>query len=209
MLCRRKLPAALLALVLVVSYQVASAAPCPALPVLNWEPRSDWISVKDHGAVGDGKADNTEAIQAILSQVKTGMTIYFPPGTYRLTRTVNLLNANPRRNVKPTDGYHHLGDPNDLIGVTLIGHGRESRLVWDGHDGDSLLQTEGMTFSRIVGLDFDGGGRASVGLYWCSKYTFGTSNRVQHCGFRNFNRTGVYFEPRMPPRRFADAENVL
>ena len=84
-----------------VSYHVASATPCPALPVLNWEPRSDWISVKDHGAVGDGKADDTEAIQAVLSQVKTGMTIYFPPGTYRLTRTVTLLNANPLRNPKP------------------------------------------------------------------------------------------------------------
>lgn len=46
----------------------------------------DWISVKDHGAVGDGTTDDTAAIQAALAAVPpTGGTVYFPAGTYKTT----------------------------------------------------------------------------------------------------------------------------
>lgn len=41
-------------------------------------------SARDFGAVGDGKADDTEAIQKAVSE-GTG---YFPPGRYRITRTI-------------------------------------------------------------------------------------------------------------------------
>lgn len=45
---------------------------------------------QDFGAVGDGVADDTDAIQqAIDSQLaKANKIVYFPPGTYRTTRTV-------------------------------------------------------------------------------------------------------------------------
>jgi hypothetical protein len=39
------------------------AADAPTIPALNWEPRSDWVNVKTLGAVGDGIADDTDAIQ--------------------------------------------------------------------------------------------------------------------------------------------------
>lgn len=46
----------------------------------------DWISVKDHGAVGDGTTDDTAAIQAALSAVPaSGGVVYFPAGTYKTT----------------------------------------------------------------------------------------------------------------------------
>ena len=60
------------------------------IPALNWTPRSDWINVKEHGALGDGKADDTVALQSVLSTVKSGMVIYFPPGTYRITRMLTM-----------------------------------------------------------------------------------------------------------------------
>jgi len=43
----------------------------------------DVVSVKDFGAVGDGVADDTAAIQAAVDAVPlTGGCVFFPPGTY-------------------------------------------------------------------------------------------------------------------------------
>jgi hypothetical protein len=48
-----------------------------------------WENVKSHGAVGDGAADDTEAIQeAIDSLPVTGGKVYFPRGTYRVTSSI-------------------------------------------------------------------------------------------------------------------------
>ena len=63
-----------------------SAVAAPAAPV------DGWISVIDHGAVGDGATDDTAAIQAALDEA--GATtpsrgVYLPPGRrYRITRVL-------------------------------------------------------------------------------------------------------------------------
>ncbi len=43
------------------------------------------VSVRDYGAVGDGRTDDTEAIQAAVS---SDDTIYFPPGDYRISEPI-------------------------------------------------------------------------------------------------------------------------
>ena len=73
----------------------AGPTPTPRLPALHWEQRSDWISVKDRGAVGDGVADDTAAIQIAFAQIKRGTTVYFPPGTYKVTATLTLTGGLP------------------------------------------------------------------------------------------------------------------
>lgn len=45
-----------------------------------------WISVKDHGAIGDGSANDTTAIQATIAAAASGKgVVFFPPGVYNYT----------------------------------------------------------------------------------------------------------------------------
>ena len=74
---------------------IALCAAPPMIPGLNWEKRSDWVSVKTpktwHGLVagGDGKNDDTAAIQMTIAAAKArGGTVYLPPGRYRITDTL-------------------------------------------------------------------------------------------------------------------------
>ncbi len=48
---------------------------------------ADVVSIKDFGAVGDGTADDTLAIQAALTTAKA---VHVPSGTYRITNTLTL-----------------------------------------------------------------------------------------------------------------------
>jgi pectin methylesterase-like acyl-CoA thioesterase len=51
---------------------------------------SDFVSVKAHGAKGDGHSDDTAAIQQAISQYAGCKIIYFPAGTYLITSTVTV-----------------------------------------------------------------------------------------------------------------------
>lgn len=53
----------------------------------------DVVSVKDFGAVGDGIADDTDAIQDALDS-SAYAHVYMPPGSYRVTSTINITNQN-------------------------------------------------------------------------------------------------------------------
>lgn len=58
----------------------------------------DVVSVKDFGAVGDGVADDTAAINAAIARAAAtvggaiGATVYFPPGTYLISSTITMPN---------------------------------------------------------------------------------------------------------------------
>jgi hypothetical protein len=47
----------------------------------------EWVSVKDFGAVGDGVADDTAAIEQAISTAKS---VLFPVGAYRITHTIEI-----------------------------------------------------------------------------------------------------------------------
>lgn len=72
-----------------------------------WEPdfgsASIYINVKDYGAVGNGIADDTSAINAAISALPTnGGTIFFPNGTYNFSSTLSWGSgpSDPKTNVK-------------------------------------------------------------------------------------------------------------
>lgn len=142
----------------------------PDIPALRWQQRSDWTSVKP-AAVGDGVADDSAALQAALDALKDGDTLYFPPGVYRLTKTLSL------------DGPH--------LGLALIGCGRDTSLVWDGEPGGRMFRCNGVAHTRFVGLSWDGRGKAAVGFDHNSALRFETEVRHQHEAFRNCTTAGL------------------
>ncbi|MFA6294607.1 MAG: glycosyl hydrolase family 28-related protein, partial [Victivallales bacterium] len=149
------------------------------VPSLNWEKRSDWLNVKDAGAVGDGAADDTAAIQAMLDRLSDSndmlknarcRNIYFPPGRYRITKTLEIRNS---------------------TGAYLVGHGRETVLFWDGEQAGNLIWSNGSHYARYEGFVLDGKNKASIAVLHHSMTYYETSLRYQHCEFRNFTEGGV------------------
>ena len=45
------------------------------------------VNPRDFGAVGDGVADDTEALQRAVNETQTGR-VYFPKGIYRITNKI-------------------------------------------------------------------------------------------------------------------------
>ncbi len=62
--------------------------PVKETPAAFVAPVSDWVNVKSHGAVGDGKTDDTAALQAALNSGKS--VIYLPRATYLITRPLTV-----------------------------------------------------------------------------------------------------------------------
>jgi hypothetical protein len=63
-----------------------------------------WFDVRWYGAVGDGTADDTAAVQAALDAAAaagpfdgsyTGVTVYFPAGAYKITDTLEVTGSTP------------------------------------------------------------------------------------------------------------------
>ena len=162
----------------------------PAIPELAWQERSDWINVKTAVTppAKGGAADDTAAIQAALERIQDAATIYFPPGTYRITQTL----------VVPHGRF---------LGVSLVGHGRTTVLAWHGPPGGRMFWTQdGIPYSRYVGLTWDGRGQAAVGFDHACLKIFETEIRHQHEAFVNFTEADVRAWPRKkspPPKRIS------
>ncbi len=157
-----------------------AGANIPELPELNWEQRSDWLNVKTGmegigpAAVGDGVADDTAALQAAFDEVRRPdgaySTVYLPSGTYRITREI--YPVPPKAERWQTQ-------------IHARGHGRHTRIVWDGLEGGRMFRSDGAHESTYIGIVWDGRGIAAEGF---SFFTSGTpvSNVLhKHSAFMN------------------------
>lgn len=82
----------------------------------------DVVSVKDFGAVGNGVADDTLAINRATKYVANlgGGTVYYPPGTYKITRAIRLDNYD-------IETFTYSGPPR--LNVVHLGAGRDSTTI--------------------------------------------------------------------------------
>jgi autotransporter-associated beta strand protein len=162
--------------VLLLAFTGGPAGAVPNIPALAWTERSDWHNVRtDNGtnnAAGDGVADDTAALQAALSRF-TGTAggskvVYLPRGTYRIAGTLTWPSS---------------------VGCTLIGHGRDTRILWDGAAGGTMLRTDGAAHCNVIGVVWDGGDRTNNvrGFLHNAASRFESFNRHQHEAFLNLN----------------------
>lgn len=101
---------------------------------------SEIVSVKDFGAVGDGVADDTTAIQAAIDSLpSTGGAVYFPSGVYHVS------------------GIYIDGTSGSKTGVTLYGDGRGSEVfLITGSNGENVIAANSGTDFTIRNLTING-----------------------------------------------------
>ncbi len=134
-------------------------------------PFPSWKNVKtDYGAVGDGKADDTAAIQRGLDDLrlhKESVVLYFPAGSYRITDTVKTVRK-----------AH-----TNCLGVTVVGEDPAETIIrWDGKPGGMMVLYDAW-YSRISRLTLDGAGRAGIALAYGGG--FSTYNETSDMVFKD------------------------
>ena len=145
-------------------------------------PFDSWANaVDDYGAVGDGRTDDTAALQAGFDDMNTGaiQVLYLPGGTYRLTGTLRIEGS-------------HIGVPGEFGpgGSGLIGADpATTTLKWDGPSGGAMLVQDGGTGYRYSRLTWDGNGTAGYGVaeWWDDSQNtyYGGSDEHQDEVFRD------------------------
>ena len=134
------------------------------------------VSVKDFGAVGDGVTDDTTAINAAITYAKslsTGMTIYFPQGTYAVTE-INLTNS--------TAVFTKT--------IRLLGSGRFVSQIIPYASGNVLLNMMGTNDAIVQDLSFVSNSLASQTAIFMARST--TSVNCNNNKFLNVWISGSY-----------------
>ena len=171
-----------LLLTALLAFTVTAAA--VELPELNWVPGSDWINVKDLGAKGDGKTDDTAALQRALDSVNDGSVLYLPPGDYIITKELRLRKAEAKVRFQEKR----------FLGLAIHGSGRNTRLIWHGPENGTMLREMGSVHCRYYGLSFDGRGVAAIGINHDNDNKFETHVYHEFLAFRNFRDCALVFE---------------
>ena len=152
-------------------------------------PFPSWADLKrDYGARGDGRADDTAAIQKALDDLrehKKFCVLYFPAGTYRLTATVKTMRK------AHTDCQ-----------CSIVGEDPDTTVLrWDGPKGGTLFQYDAW-YAKISRLTLDGAGKAKICLAYGD--AFSTYNETSDMVFKDADH-GMW----MATKNDGQAENAV
>jgi len=112
-------------------------------------PFGSWVNAKtDYGAIGDGKADDSAALQKALNDLRPAdskkRVLYVPAGTYRITTTLNVVRE------------AHA----ESQGISIVGEDPATTIIrWDGPANGVMLYYSPW-YARLGRLTLDGGGKA-------------------------------------------------
>ncbi|MGB4775348.1 MAG: glycosyl hydrolase family 28-related protein [Daejeonella sp.] len=103
-------------------------------------PLSGWTNVKNYGAIGNGIADDTDAIETALkelgSSTNPSAVLYIPKGVYNISRQIVLKDKN---------------------GITVFGYHPDSVVIkWVGQTSKSMLLLDGISRAQFSRITWDG-----------------------------------------------------
>ena len=159
------------------------------IPSLTWQEQpSDWLNVKTaFGAVGNGVADDSTPIQNALDALDNNSgikaVVYLPAGTYRITRTLKQTFRE---------------------GSSLIGHGRDTIISWDGPVGGTMFVSDSNAFSNFEGITWRGNGRAATGVDHNSKQRRESRMLHRHEAFLDFTDIALKVSPNKPDQKYTE-----
>ena len=125
----------------------------------------DTVSVKDFGAVGDGVADDTAAIQAAIN---TNKEVFVPNGTYKITSSLTMTLNQQIRGESQTLAI--LKTTAAVNAITVADSG----------------------YCKISNLYIDGNGIGLVGIKVGLGVTFSAWHTISFCHVRNFTSHGIH-----------------
>ena len=192
------------------------------------------ISVKQFGAVGDGVADDTAAIQAALNSIRTAGrgTVFVPSGVYIIEGTLNIQGYYGTFKLdsgtilrKPADASDTgpIIDFHSAERCSILGSGYSSVLeqlcdspygvITNGDPDDTTIRTGADHYNTISGLSIIGSGLNSSGLPNKGLYMrsndgntwFHYYNRYSDLAFKNLN-IGISLEGNANAHHF---ENIF
>ena len=159
-------------------------------------PFASWANAKTvYGAVGDGVADDTAALQRALNDLGTAgkaQVLYLPAGNYKITATLNWT------------GLPSSASQNGWGGLGIIGADpATTTITWAGPAGQAMLIQNGGLGYRYNRITWEGSGTAGFGVaHWWNANgggIYGGSVEHQDEVFRDMNigimagRTGANY----------------
>lgn len=156
---------------------------------------SEYVSVKDFGAVGDGVADDTAAIQAAID---SGASIYFPNGTFKINSSitidvsnVNIYGAGRDQSIIQASGAFPVFEfGNDPLVTNISNFVLKNLAVQNGTYGLYASRAAGsfLTLERFFIDDVSVASQSTAGLYFTGSQLGYFVNNITNTAFRYCGR---------------------
>jgi hypothetical protein len=152
---------------------------------------AETISVKDFGAVGDGVADDTAAIQAAIA---TGLNVFIPAGDYKITSTINAIPTGSTNAPKRT--IYGVGQNSNIVAtsitgaaISVVGTTQTPVAIAFGNELRAF-RISGTATTALYVKNWTDGIINNIGLRGFSGQFGFIFNQVWGCELKNLNTTG-------------------